>query len=130
MTRAIRTPASLGCLRDICVFSAALSVHDIGTLRGIAYSLEDLPDAFALQRLHRPLQQCSTERWRASPAIGFSRGKPVLCFPWMWREFVAGYRDLWIGPFFGFLRDNGCLVVAPTSNVDVDTICDEVIHIR
>jgi hypothetical protein len=96
---------------------------------GIAYSLEDLVDTFALQRLNRPLHQHSAERWRASATIGFAQGKSVFCFPWMWHDFVARYRDLWIGPLFDFLRVNGCLVLAPTSNVDIRTVCDEVIHI-
>lgn len=97
---------------------------------GVDLSLKDLVQILGLERLDRPLRQCSGERWRASIAVGLSRGKSVFCFPWLWYDFVNTYRDIWMAHVFDFLRQNRCLVLVPTANAEIGQVCDEVMSFR
>jgi hypothetical protein len=92
----------------------------------IEFSLGEIVEVFGLERLDRPLKFCGNERWRASIAIGFSQGKSVFCFPWLWYDFVRQYKKLWMKRVFGFLKENNRLVVVPTGNDEISEICDEV----
>lgn len=96
----------------------------------IEQSFEEVIRVFGLERLDRPLRQCSGERWRASIAIGFLQGKSVFCFPWLWHDFVEKYKDAWMKHIFDFLRENHRLVLVPTNNDKIGNICDEVMYFR
>jgi hypothetical protein len=80
------------------------------------------------ERYQRPLRVLSTEKWRASCAIGFVNGKRIFCFPYMEERFIEDYYDSWLKEMIDFLARSGALVLIPTAITDVTRkLCDRVV---
>ena len=96
-------------------------------------NINDIIEEFGLQerRLDYGLSNYSYERWRASLAIGYASYKVVYCFPWLnshlfynWIICSSVFR------FFRKLRDEGNIIILPTSRRDnVAGFVDEIIEI-
>lgn len=93
-------------------------------------SEKEVMDFFHLtpERYQRPLRVLSTEKWRASCAIGFVNGKRIFCFPYMDARFITDYYGLWLKEMIDFLKNSGALVLIPTTITDTTkNLCDEIV---
>lgn len=81
--------------------------------------LEDLIDKFMLnpERLDRPLEYYSGERWRASAAIAFAEGKRIFSFPWLNPGYIRN-DALWLPPMLDVLRAHNAWIIIPTADPD------------
>ncbi|MEL6526094.1 MAG: hypothetical protein AAFQ07_10340 [Chloroflexota bacterium] len=84
------------------------------------------------ERYNRPLRQMSSEKWRASMAIGFAHGKQIFCFPHLKLvdekyDLLEEYGDLWLHRTIKFLCNKGAIILIPSVNLDTEKYFDEVV---
>jgi hypothetical protein len=107
--------------------------HGLRTREGQKlWSEADIVNIFHLtpERYHRRWRHLGNEVWRASPAIGFSNGKRIFCFPWLDQDLIETYYNLWLKEMIDFLCKSGALVLIPAQLTNLSkTLCDNVVSL-
>ena len=82
------------------------------------------------ERVNRPVQHLSGERWNASMAIGYALNKKIYCFPWFNSGWMYRLRPR-LQACFDVLKKNGAIIILPTANIkSVADIVDVTMHIK
>lgn len=93
--------------------------------------VDRLIDMFELSpsRLDRQIKYISNERWNASAAIGLGLGRQVFCFPWLDDMWKSAIRER-LRHCSEILRQNNCIVIIPTSNLQIiNDFVDEIVYL-
>ena len=74
-------------------------------------------------RLYRPLESLSSEKWRASIAIGLLSGKKYFLIPWLPKEIFHMYGKKWLNALLVECRDKEITVVVFSDIEAGDSFC-------